>query len=232
MKSISLIFPAYNEEGNIAQAVREFQQTGRFSEILVINNNSKDRTAELALHAGARVIDEATQGYGAALQRGLREATGDYLVLAEPDGTFVAKDVEKLLVYAEEFAMVLGTRTTPELIWKGANMGRFIRYGNVAVAKLLEFLFGGPNLTDCGCTFRLIRRDAYLKIAAHLTVKASHFLPEMVILGLQNHIPLIEIPVNYRPRIGESKITGRWIGAFKTGMRMIFLIFSYRIGWR
>jgi glycosyltransferase involved in cell wall biosynthesis len=228
MSKISLIFPAYNEEDNIFQAVEEFKNTGLCDEIIVVNNNSKDRTAERAAAAGARVILETMQGYGAALQRGMKEAKNDYIVLAEPDGTFVAKDLKKLLAYAEDFEMVLGTRTSVELIWAGANMGRFLRYGNVVVAKLLEFLYGGPCLTDCGCTFRLIRRSAYEKIAAKLTVRRSHFLPEMVILALREKIRFIEIPVNYRSRIGESKITGSLKGAVSTGVRMLILIFTYK----
>ncbi len=227
--SVSIIFPAYNEEANIARAVKEFKDTGWTNEILVVDNNSHDRTAELAAQAGARVITETTQGYGAALRRGLTEAAGEWLVLAEPDGTFVASDLRKLFVYAEEFDMVLGTRTTPELIWTGANMGHFLRYGNVITAKLLEFLFSGPCLTDCGCTFRLIRKSAYQKIASSLTVRGSHFLPEMVITGLRHRLRILEIPLNYRSRVGESKITGSLKGVFKTGFRMILLIVGYRV---
>lgn len=228
-QKISLVLPAYNEEDNIASAVEEFKATGLLDEIVVVNNNSRDRTRERALAAGARVVDETTQGYGAALQRGLREATGDLIVLAEPDGTFVPADLSKLLAYSDDFELVLGTRTARELIWKGANMGAFLRWGNVAVGKLLEVLFSGPCLTDCGCTFRLIRKSAYQKIAPCLTVRGSHFLPEMVIAALRKKLRVIEIPLNYRTRVGESKITGTFKGTLKTGLRMIFLILGYRV---
>lgn len=228
-QKISLVLPAYNEEDNITTAVEEFKATGLLDEILVINNNSRDRTRERALAAGARVVDETIQGYGAALQRGLREATGDLIVLAEPDGTFIPADLSKLLAYSDDFELVLGTRTARELIWKGANMGAFLRWGNVAVGKLLEVLFSGPCLTDCGCTFRLIRKSAYQKIAPCLTVRGSHFLPEMVIAALRKKLRVIEIPLNYRTRVGESKITGTFKGTLKTGLRMIFLILGYRV---
>ena len=172
-------------------------------------------------------------GFGKALRRGLREATGEYIVLAEPDGTFVAKDVVKLLAYADELDMVMGTRTTRELIWEQANMGWFLRVGNWAVAKLLQLLFDGPSLSDCGCTLRLIRREAAQKIAPQLTVGGSHFLPEMVILALLNGLRIVEVPVNYRARVGESKITGSRVTTLKVGGRMIGLILSYRLQrWR
>lgn len=228
-KKVSVVFPAYNEEDNIAVAVADFSGTGIVDEVLVVNNNSKDRTAERAAAAGARVVTETIQGYGAALQRGLRDALGDYIILAEPDGTFVGKDVVKLLAYAEDFDMVCGTRTARELIWAEANMGWFLRWGNVAVAKILEFLFNGPCLTDCGCTLRLVRRDALQRFRERLTVTKSHFLPEMVILALRAGLKIVEIPVNYRGRVGESKITGTLKGTLKTGGNMIRLILRYRL---
>lgn len=228
-KTITVVFPAYNEEDNIATAVTDFLSTGLVTEVVVVNNNSKDRTAERAATAGARVVTETTQGYGAALQRGLREATGDFIILAEPDGTFTGRDIIKLLAYTEDFDMVCGTRTTRELIWAEANMGWFLRFGNIIVAKMLEFLFTGPSLSDCGCTLRLVRRDALHRFVNRLTVNSSHFLPEMAILALQAGLKVIEIPVNYRGRIGESKITGNLKGTIKTGTNMLLLIFGYRL---
>jgi cellulose synthase/poly-beta-1,6-N-acetylglucosamine synthase-like glycosyltransferase len=226
---VSVVFPAYNEEENIQEAIHDFEKTGYVDEIIVIDNNSKDRTAERASHTSARVVTEMRQGYGSALQRGLKEASGDLIVLAEPDGTFIAADILKLLSYVDDFDLVLGTRTTRELIWKGANMGFFLRGGNLLVAKLLEVLYGGPSFSDCGCTFRLIKKSAYAKIASKLTVNGSHFLPEMVILALRNQLRLIEIPLNYRVRVGDSKITGSLKGAISTGLKMILLILKYRL---
>ncbi len=162
-KTVCVVFPAYNEAPNIEKAVRDFLQiegeNGKaiVDEVLVVDNNSKDQTSELAARAGARVVLETLQGYGHALRRGLRDARTDLVVLAEPDGTFVARDILKLLTYSGDFEMVCGTRTTRELIWAEANMGWFLRVGNWAVAKMMEFLYDLPSLTDCGCTFRLIR---------------------------------------------------------------------------
>jgi glycosyltransferase involved in cell wall biosynthesis len=227
-KSVSVVLPAYNEEGYIRPAVDDFFVANVVDEVIVVNNNSRDRTAAEAEQTRARVVHETRQGYGYALQRGIREATGDIVILAEPDGTFLGRDVLKLLAYADDFDMVCGTRTTRELVWDQANMGWFLRMGNWTVAKMIQFLYGGPSLSDCGCTLRLTHRAALDRIRDHLTVGGSHFLPEMVILALKQRLKVIEVPVNYRGRVGESKITGNLKGTLKTGFRMIGIIIKYR----
>ncbi len=231
-KTINVVFPAYNEEANIKNSVEEFlaliQSPGNpiVDELIVVDNNSHDRTGELAETAGARVVKEPKQGYGNALQRGLREADADYIVLCEPDGTFVAKDIVKLLAYADEFEMVCGTRTYPGMIWEDANMKWFLRLGNYFVAKFLEILYKTHSLSDCGCTFRLVHGEAVKRMLPDLFVGKSHFLPNMIIAACLNDVRFIEVPVTYRGRIGESKITGTLGGALKTGFAMIWLILA------
>lgn len=227
-KRVSVVLPAYNEAKNIRSAVQEFLAIPVVDEVVVVDNNSKDETARLACEAGARVVAEKRQGFGFALQRGMAEVHGDLIVLCEPDDTFQARDLYKLVSYSEDFDMVLGTRTTQQLIWQGANMGPALRLGNLFVAKLLELLFGGPSLSDCGCTFRLLTRSAYVNVRPHLTVGGSHFLPEMVVQGLLRKQRVIEIPVNYRGRVGVSKITGSFGKTLLTGGSMILLILLVR----
>src|SRR2546430_8493873 len=223
-KSVSIVLPAYNEEKYIRPAVEDFFLDGVVDEVIVVDNNSRDRTAAEASATRARVVRETAQGYGHALRRGLRVATGDLVIMAEPDGTFVGRDVLKLLAYADDFEMVCGTRTTRELIWQQANMGWFLRWGNWFVAKLTQVLYDGPSLTDCGCTLRLTHKTAIARIQDDLTVGGSHFLPEMVIVALKHGVRLIEVPTNYRGRVGDSKITGTFGGAVTTGLRMIGII--------
>ena len=226
--TVSVVLPAYNEELYIRPAVEDFLGTGIVDEVIVVDNNSRDRTAEETRQTRARLVNETAQGYGHALRRGLREATGDLVIMAEPDGTFVARDVAKLLAYAEDFDMVCGTRTTRELIWEQANMGWFLRVGNWTVAKMIQILYDGPSLSDCGCTLRLTRREALARIQDDLTVGGSHFLPQMVIAGLKKGLRIVEVPVNYRGRVGDSKITGTLKGTLRTGFRMIALIVGSR----
>ena len=219
--------PAYNEEENISHAVQDFLNTGLVDEVVVADNNSTDRTAEFARKAGARVVTEISQGYGYACRAALRNASGDFIVLVEPDGTFLASDLMKFLVYSGEFDFILGTRTTKDLIWEGSNMGDFLRVGNWFLGKMIEVLHNGPHLSDVGCTYRLIKRDSLESIQDRFTVGGSHFSPEMMILALKSRIRTLEIPVNYRPRKGESKITGKRTKAFGLGLRMMKLIVSY-----
>ena len=207
-KKVSVVMPAYNEEEYIAEAVKEFSSIPEVDEVIVVNNNSTDRTKELAIKAGAIVVDEEKQGYGYACQRALKEASGDLIILVEPDGTFSAHDIEKFLAYSNDFDFVIGSRTSKEMIHEGANMGKFLRWGNWILAKMIEVLFNAPSLTDVGCTYRLIKRDALEKIKDKFTVGGSHFSPEMMILAIRSRIPMIEIPVNYKERKGSSKITG------------------------
>jgi len=232
-KRVAVVFPAYNAERGISAAIDDFFAAGGgglVDEVFAVDNNSRDRTAELIRASPATYVPENRQGYGYALRRGMAEAAAsgaDLIILAEPDGTFAGKDVAKLLAFADDFDLVLGTRTTRELIWQEANMGRFLRWGNWAVAKLLQVLFGGPSLSDCGCTLRLIHRDAYLAIRDDLTVGGSHFLPEMVCLALLRGLRLVEVPVIYRGRVGESKITGSLRTTVRVGLRMFALILRY-----
>ena len=108
-------------------------------------------------------------------------------------------------------------------------MGWFLRWGNYIVAKALQLLFNGPSLSDCGCTFRLLRREMVASMNPFLSVGSSHFLPEMVILALLMQAPIIEIPLNYRGRVGESKITGKLSGTIRTGTMMMVIILRYKL---
>jgi glycosyltransferase involved in cell wall biosynthesis len=229
-RSVSVVLPAYNEAEGIVHAVESFGALAEVDEVVVVDNNSADGTADLAARAGARVVGETAQGYGHALQRGLREATGDLVILAEPDGTFFAADVRKLLAYSDVADLVLGTRTTREMIWAEANMGLAMRWGNWGVAKLMQILFNTPSLSDCGCTMRLVARPALERFVGRLSVGGSHFLPEMVILARLTGASMIEIPVTYRPRRGVSKITGTWGTTFQVAGKMIETIMRYRFG--
>ena len=225
-ESVVVGMPAYNESANIATAVTSFLNQEWVDDVVVVDNNSTDGTAKLAEEAGAVVIREPNQGYGYACRRALAEANeqGDLLVLVEPEGTFAARDIEKLLAYSNDFDFVVGTRTARELIWEGANMDPFLRWGNWFVGKILEVLHNTSSLTDVGCTFRLISSDAYEDIRDELTVGGSHFSPEMLVRVASSDTSMIEIPVNYRPREGTSKITGEFLPAFKLGLVMIVFI--------
>jgi hypothetical protein len=106
----------------------------------------------------------------------------------------------------------------------------FLRWGNFAVAKLTEFLFNTTLLTDMGCTLRLFRRDAMRLMRPHLTIGTSHFGCQLLMEVVAHRIPFVEIPVNYRARVGESSVTGDFWKAFGLGMQMIAMVLGYRFG--
>jgi glycosyltransferase involved in cell wall biosynthesis len=203
--------------------------TGVVDEIIVVNNNAAPGTSEEVAGTGAREVLEPTQGYGAAIRRGFWEAAGDLILVAEPDGTFRGHDVLKLLAYSDDFEVVYGSRTVKELIWKGANMGLFLKWGNYWVAKLMEILFNSTSLTDVGCTMRCVRREALRDMEPHFTVDGSFFGPQMMVLSILMKMKMIQIPVNYTRRVGVSSVTGNKLVAFVLGLRMIGLITGYRL---
>ena len=225
---VSVVMPAYNEEMFIFEAVRDFLAIPEVDEVVVVDNNSTDGTKKRAKQAGARIVNETQQGYGHASKTALMSATGDLVFIVEPDGTFRPLDVYKFLPYADEFDAVFGTRTSKTCIWSGANMGFFLRYGNVAVAKLLEYLHNGPCLTDVGCTFKMIRRGPLQQIEPYLTVGQSHFSPQLMIVLVRAGMRCVEIPIHYRRRVGTSKITGSFWKACKLGCKMILMTLGYR----
>ena len=232
-KKVSIVFPVYNEKENIKNAIEEFLRHPAVDEVIAVDNNSKDGSdAEIKL-TSAKYVKEMTQGYGAALRRGMHEATGDLLVTCEPDGTFRASDLDRFLVFSQDYDVVLGTRTSRNPVWSGgevgANMDFALRMGNWAVAKFLEYLFNGPSFTDVGCTYKLIHRLAYEKIKDSLTVNGNWFSPEYMIRVLQHKVSCVEIPVYYCKRTGTSKITGNIWRTVRLGFIMIFFILKERI---
>ncbi|HXT83362.1 MAG TPA: glycosyltransferase family 2 protein, partial [Verrucomicrobiae bacterium] len=187
-KKVSIIFPAYNEEKNIAQAIDDFKKLRFIDEIIVVDNNSQDNTKKISLKKHVVVVTEKKQGYGYALRKGLSVATGDYIFLCEPDGTFRSVDAKKLLKYADNYDVVIGTRTNKKFINKSANMHGLLRWGNIILAKLIQFLYRPScTLSDCGCTFRLLKKNVVKKILPQLTVGGSHFLSELLVLILKKN---------------------------------------------
>ena len=226
---ISVILPTYNEKDSIRQFILELDATGAVDEIVVINNNAAAGTSEEVAGTGARELHESQQGYGFAIRRGLAEASGDYVIVCEPDRTFAARDVFKLLAYADDFDVVYGSRTSQQLIWRGANMGLFLRWGNWAVAKYMEAIYNATALTDVGCTMRLIHKSVAMALLPSFRVGGSEFGPEMMIESLCQGYRVVQVPVNYLPRVGTSAVTGDFWKAFFLGMRMIRMITVARL---
>lgn len=228
-KTVGLILPTYNEKDSIAKSILDFENLKIFDTILVVNNNAAKGTSEEVAKTNAKEVFEKDQGYGAAIQRGFKEITSDIIFVCEPDDTFVATDVYKFLAYIDELDVVYGSRTIKTFIWDGANMGWFLRFGNWAVAKLMQVLYNTNSLSDVGCTFRCIKKDALKRLMPSFRIKSNFFGPEMMLLTKYNNLKFIQIPINYKSRIGESSVTGSLYKAFKLGLRMIWLILTFRM---
>ena len=229
----SVVIPACNEEASIKKVIEEFK-TPAVHEIIVVDNNSGDKTGELAKAGGARVIIEKKRGYGDALKRGMEAAKGEIIILTEADGTFRSKDIGKILEYLKDADMVIGTRTTRQMIEQGSNMGWFLRWGNVFLGKFIEVLWWRqePRFTDVGCTSRGIWKDSYLKIKDNLHCSGPEFSPEMMIESLKAHLRVIEIPVSYYKRMGGESKHSAGFKKIKTGLKMLNLILGKKFGWK
>jgi len=229
-QKISVVFSTYNEKDSIRKCIEGLFKTGCVDEVIAVDNNAAIGTKEEILKTKAKYFHEPKQGFGWGYRRALHESTGDIIIMIEPDGTFDPKDVSKLLAYSDDFDVVFGTRTTSIMIGDGANMGWFLKWGNYAVAKFVEFLFNTTHLSDVGCTYRLIKREAYKKIKYKFSIRGNEFNPDMMLQIIRNNINYIEIPVKYLRRVGESSVTGDFKRTVIVGLKMILLILKHRLG--
>jgi dolichol-phosphate mannosyltransferase len=228
-RTVAVILPTYNEAGSIADCIRGFEALGIVDDIVVVNNNAHPDTSPEVATTSAREVFEFTQGYGAAIRRGIAETRdADLVCVCEPDGTFDPDDILKLLPFTADVDVVLGSRTVQTFILSGANMGWFLRWGNWAVAKLTEVLFNTVYLSDVGCTFRVLTRPAVDRLEPHFESNESAFGYEMMLLTAQHRIPLVQVPVKYRPRVGESSVTGDRRKTIELGLSMIALCLRHR----
>jgi hypothetical protein len=231
-RSVAVIIPTYRESATIRAVINEFEALGIADEILVVNNNAEPGTSEEVAITSAREVHEPIQGYGAAIRRGIAESRADLICICEADGTFDASDLSKLLVYADEFDFVYGSRTLRDLIWGGANMGRFLRWGNWGVAKVMELAFGTYHLSDIGCTMRVVSGPAARFLLPHYTVTGSSFGPEMMLLSVIGRWRVVQLPVNYRARRGRPGTTESLRKSIVIGLQMLALLGRYWVGRR
>lgn len=228
-KTITVVLPTYNEKDSIADCIRRFEAMPEVDQIIVVNNNAAEGTSEEVAKTGAREVIETTQGYGAAIKRGLREADTDLIAVCEPDGTFEPADLSKLLAFMPECDIVIGSRTVSNFIWDGANMGWFLQWGNWAVAKLIEVLYNTSSLSDVGCTFRVMTREQADSILQRSRLDGSAYGLEMLLLSVITRARLVQVPVNYLPRVGKSSVTGELGKTISLGMEMIALTLKMRV---
>ncbi|MCI4351249.1 MAG: glycosyltransferase family 2 protein, partial [Thermoplasmata archaeon] len=200
--------------------------------VIVVDNNCRDRTAEVARSRGAIVVEESRQGYGYACLRGMQYALdstdANIIVLAEGDMTFFGEDLRKMLPYLVNCEMVLGSRANRALTRRGSQMDWFMSWGNQFLALLIRLRYwdwtflGRVQLTDVGCTFRAMRRPFLTQLMGKLTVGGMYFSPHMILAALRLRASLIEVPIQFRPRVGQSKGAGYGRSrAIRIGLEML-----------
>jgi len=221
-RTLAVVLPTYNEAESIAECIRGFEALGIVDDIVVVDNNAHPDTRGEVEGTSARLVVETVQGYGSAIQRGVAETLdADMVCICEPDGTFDPDDILKLLPFTADVDVVFGSRTVRIFILSGANMGLFLKWGNWAVAILTELLFNTVYLSDVGCTYRVLTRDAIDQLRPEFRTTGSAFGYEMMLLTVEQRLPMVQVPVKYQPRVGESSVTGDKLKAFWLGLDMI-----------
>ena len=205
---VSVVIPCLNEEAGIVHVVEQaragLESAGLVGEILVVDNASEDRSAELARSAGATVVYEPRRGYGSAYLAGLAAARGDYVVMADADGTYDLALIGPLVERLRDGAgMVLGSRFEGT-IHPGAMPWSNRYVGNPILTGMLNLLFGA-RVSDAHCGLRAIRRDVIPQL--ELSATGMEFASEMVIKAGKRRVRIDEIPIDYHPRIGDSKLS-------------------------
>jgi len=224
---ISVVIPCLNEEEAVGkvvdQALEGIRRSGRTGEVIVVDNGSTDRSAEVAAEHGAIVVREERPGYGSAYLAGLTHARGSYIVMGDADETYPMRD---LAPFVERLAagddLVMGSRFEGTI--HGEAMPWLNRHiGNPILTGLLNVLFG-VKISDAHCGMRAVRRDALPALDLHST--GMEFASEMVFKAFRRKLRISEIPIDYYPRVGESKLN-----RFGDAWRHVKFMLLYSPSW-
>jgi glycosyltransferase involved in cell wall biosynthesis len=204
---ISVVIPCLNEEQAVGDVVgwgwEGIAASGRTGEVIVVDNGSTDASVEIAREAGARVVHEPRIGYGSAYLRGLAEARGRYIFMADGDGTYDLRNMEPFLEQLDvgkEF--VLGSRFQGN-IHRGAMPWKHRWIGNPVLTWILNVFFG-VKVSDAHCGLRAIRRTTVARLDLHAT--GMEFASEMILKAAKRGVVVGEVPIEYYPRTGASKL--------------------------
>lgn len=230
MPRVNVIIPAYNEEQSIGKVIAAIP-ADIADDIIVVNNNSTDRTADEATKAKATVLDEPQPGYGNACLKGITyalnkplETRPDILVFLDGDFSDHPEEMSLLLtpILKGEADMVIGSRAIGNRE-RGAMLPQQI-FGNWLATKLIKWLYNA-DYTDLG-PFRAITVPALVRLG--MRDRTYGWTVEMQAKAARYKTKFTEVPVSYRKRIGVSKVSGTVKGTIMAGYKIIYTIFKYR----
>lgn len=222
--TVGVVIPVFNEEAAIGHVVAAIPRSV-VSEIIVVDGGSRDRTAEVASAAGARVIVERRRGYGRACATGAVASTTDIIVFLDGDGSDDGAQVPNLAesVRRGEADVMLGSRTN---VRDGA-MPAFARVGNVFAARAISLLWG-QRVTDLA-SFKAIRRNDL--IALGMTEATYGWTIELIVKAARHNLRIREIPLTYYRRIGgESKVSGNLRASAKAACAILWVLTRHALG--
>ena len=226
MTKINVIIPAYNEGSSIAQVVNGIPKT--VDEIIVVSNNSTDDTEINAKKSGATVLTESKKGYGHACLKGIdyissKTEKPEIVVFLDGDYSDYPEELDKIVgpIIEDKIDFVVGARVK-KLREQGAMTLPQI-FGNWLATNLMK-LFFNSKFTDLG-PFRAIKYEKLLGL--NMEDKTYGWTVEMQLKVLRQKLTYIEVPVNYRNRIGVSKVSGTFIGTVMAGYKILGWIFKY-----
>ncbi|MDG2089150.1 MAG: sugar phosphate nucleotidyltransferase [Arenicellaceae bacterium] len=226
---ISLLICPVGNEHDIQFTTKRYRELRIFDQISIVLPSDHQLKQEVsASNIDTIICPPRYKYFGQRVKYGLSELKGDIFITTEADYSFANRDVEKLLGYLKEADIVVGTRTTRQLIHKGSRMHGAARLAHSGLGKLIQVLWWtrGGRFTDVGCTFRAIWATSYREMESHLLSTGPEFLAEMVMQGLHHRQRIIEIPVNYFNRSKSLNLRHRNVATF---IRILLFIVRKRI---
>ncbi|MBW2314287.1 MAG: NTP transferase domain-containing protein [Deltaproteobacteria bacterium] len=232
-RTTSLVYVVDDAEDRVEEPVRAFAEAEELDEVLVAARRPSAALDAVRNHPKVRVLihDDAALPLGHLTRAGLDAASGDILLMAYSDDSFALRDLAKLLIYVRDADLVVGTRTTRQMIEQGSNMRGLARAGNVAVAKLLEILWWrfDSRFTDLNCVYRAFWRSTWTLIRDELKSPGVEIFPEMIIEVLRARRRVIEIPVHYCVRNAELDYVPSKYQNLGTFFRLVWLLLRKRL---
>ena len=229
-EKVYVVIPAFNEEHSIGKVINAIPHVPR-KNIIVVNNNSTDNTQKVIESLGATALFEPRKGYGWACLKGcalVEEMKGETLVFLDGDYSDYPQQLPQVIapIYQQNVDLVIGSRALGNR--EKGSMTIPQHFGNWLASKLLK-IFYAVNYTDLG-PFRAIRFESYKTLG--MSDKTYGWTIEMQIKAAQKKLNYCEVSVDYKARIGVSKVSGKIKGAVMAGIKIIFAVFKYKFTQR